>query len=155
MGRKTTRKVIREMKYRVDKLGSIITALDFQNACKKFNKILEDHDLLPCEWHSMLWPNRGPKEEGYYLTITKVPVVSNTFQLSVKYYDKNYKFGDISTKEWEERPHPQISELKLIEYEIRYPCADDVIYWAEIQRTYGGGAMVLPAIQEKVKIVRK
>ena len=94
-----------------------------------------------------------PEQEGFYLAITKVPIINDTYQISIKYYTEKDGFGDIGT-EAVLLPNPDCKYASpstwapdIMQYTVSIPAADDILCWAEIPLDSKGQLYIRPAIE--------
>ena len=151
MGRRTARK----MEMSIDEIGSIIPAKSTGEAIEKFCKSAAYYNLDPTKVGigQGIWTPIDvsiPKENGFYITVNKIPTFKNLYQFSVKhYYTKpGYGFGDVSTILWEVIPHPQIMGAESYKYTVNYPCKDEVLAWIKDPVDCYNEILIEPAIEK-------
>ena len=141
------------MQMQIDEIGSIILAKDINEAVNKFNKYAKSYNIDPTDY--AIWmPTKYTlsKEEDFYITVNKVPTFKNVYQFSVKYYNKEEGFGDVSTTDWKDVPRPKIKGISAKQYVIQYPCVDEVIAWIRIPLSkYNEKLLITPAIEKQRK----
>lgn len=151
MGRKSTRR----MQMQIDEIGSIVKAKSLKEALEKFRKYALSYNIDPQDKTIWMLPEHLPRKDDFYITVNKVPLFRDLYQFSVKHFTKEDGFGDVSTTDWKEVPHPKIKGTRAKQYVIQYPCVDEVLAWIEVPKSrYNEKLLITPAI-ERVKKVRK